>query len=110
MVVEVALFEVTPGEEDAFVAAYHRVRPEVAGTPGCLSVRMARGVESPSRFVLLVEWASVEAHLVGFRGTERFTRWRTGIGPYFAAPPQVEHYADVGAPRADAGPGPADAG
>lgn len=98
MVVEVAVIEVKPGEEDAFVAAYQRVRREVAGTPGCLSVRMTRGVESPSRFVLLVEWESVEAHEVGFRGTERFARWRAGIGPHFAVPPQVEHYADVGAP------------
>lgn len=103
MVLEVAVIEVKPGEEDAFVAAYHRVRPEVAGTPGCLSVRMTRGVESTSRFVLLVEWSSVEAHEVGFRRTERFTRWRAGIGAHFAAPPQVEHYADIGAPRTDAG-------
>ena len=97
------MIEVKPGEEDAFVAAYQRVRREVTGTPGCLSVRMTRGVESPSRFVLLVEWESVEVHLAGVRGTERFTRWRAGIGPHLAAPPQVEHYGDVGAPRADAG-------
>jgi heme-degrading monooxygenase HmoA len=98
VVVEVAVFEITPGEEDAFVAAYHRVRGEVAGTPGCLSVRLTRGVESPSRFVLLAEWESVDAHLAGFRATDRFTRWRAAIGPYFAAPPQVEHYTDVGPP------------
>jgi heme-degrading monooxygenase HmoA len=102
VVLEVAVIEVTPGQEDAFVAAYRRVRPEVTGTPGCRSVRMTRGVESPSRFVLLVEWDSVEAHERGFRATERFARWRAGIGPHFAAPPQVEHYADVSAP--DAGP------
>ncbi|MFL6129142.1 MAG: antibiotic biosynthesis monooxygenase family protein [Mycobacteriales bacterium] len=98
MVVEVAVFEIKPGEEDAFVAAYHRVRSEVTGTPGCLSVRMTRGIESPGRFVLLVEWESLDAHLVGFRGTERFTRWRAGLGPYFAAPPEVQHYSDVGTP------------
>jgi hypothetical protein len=87
VVVEVAVIEVTPGEEDAFVAAYHRVRPEVAGTPGCLSVRMTRGVESPSRFVLLVEWGPAVSPGGG-----------AGRAPHFAAPPLVEHYADVGAP------------
>ena len=95
MVVEVAVFEIKPGEEDAFVAAYHRVRPEVAGTPGCLSVRMTRGIELPSRFVMLVEWESLDAHLVGFRGTDRFARWRAAIGEYFAAPPEVQHCTDV---------------
>lgn len=96
MVVEVAVIEVTPGQEDAFVAAYRGVRQAIAGAPGCRSVRMTRGIESPSRFVLLVEWDSVEAHERGFRETERFSRWRAAIGPHFAAPPQVEHYADVG--------------
>jgi heme-degrading monooxygenase HmoA len=95
VVVEIALLEIDPGAEDAFVAAYEQVRHEVAGTPGCRSMRMTRGVESPSRFVLMVEWDSVEAHEQNFRGSERFGRWRAGIGPFFVRPPQVEHYTDV---------------
>jgi heme-degrading monooxygenase HmoA len=95
MVLEVATIDVRPGQEDAFAAAYRRARPEVSGTPGCRSVRLTRGVESPSRFVLLVEWDSVEAHEHGFRASERFVRWRQEIGPHFAAPPAVEHYTDV---------------
>jgi heme-degrading monooxygenase HmoA len=95
MVLEVATFEVEPGQEDAFATAYRQVRAEVASTPGCRSVRLTRGVESPARFVLLVEWDSVEAHTEHFRATDRFVRWRAAIGPYFAAPPHVEHYADI---------------
>jgi len=95
MVLEVALIDVHPGQEDAFAAAYRAGHPVLVGTPGCRSVRMTRGIESASRFVLLVEWDTVEAHLANFRTTERFTRWRALIGPYFAAPPLVEHYSDV---------------
>jgi heme-degrading monooxygenase HmoA len=95
VVVEIAMLEIKPGSEDAFVAAYGQVRHEVASTPGCRSMRLTRGVESPSRFVLLVEWDSVQAHERDFRGSDGFTRWRAGIGPYFAQPPNVEHYADV---------------
>jgi heme-degrading monooxygenase HmoA len=95
MVLEVALIDVAPGQENEFAAAYTKARELVAGTPGCRSVRMTRGIESPARFVLLVEWDSVEAHEVNFRGTDRFTRWRGLIGPYFARPPVVEHFIDV---------------
>jgi heme-degrading monooxygenase HmoA len=95
MVLEVALVDVIPGQEEAFAAAYRMGHPILAGTPGCRSVRMTRGVESASRFVLLVEWDSVAAHLENFRGTDRFTRWRELIGQYFAKPPLVEHYTDV---------------
>lgn len=95
MILEVAIFEVSPGQEDDFVAAYRKARPLVTTTPGCRSVRMTRGIESPSRFVLLVEWDSVAAHEQNFRASERFGQWRGLIGPYFAAPPVVEHFSDV---------------
>jgi heme-degrading monooxygenase HmoA len=95
MVLEVALIDITPGSEDAFAAAYQDARPILATTPGCRSVRMTRGVESPSRFVLLVEWDSLEAHLENFRDSERFLQWRARIGEFFAKPPLVEHYLDV---------------
>lgn len=97
MVLEVALIDIISGQEEAFTAAYAKARPVLAGTPGCLSVRMTRGVESPGRFVLLVEWESVEAHLHNFRDSDRFTTWRGHIGPYFANPPLVEHFTDVSA-------------
>jgi heme-degrading monooxygenase HmoA len=94
-VLEVADIAVQPGREEEFAAAYRSVRDVVAGTPGCRSVRMTRGVESPSRFVLLVEWDSVAAHEENFRGSDRFTTWRAAIGPFFAGPPHVEHVTDV---------------
>ena len=95
MVLEIALIDVQPGHEDDFAAAYSQARSLVATTPGCRSVRMTRGVESASRFVLLVEWDSIEAHLDNFRASERFPQWRALIGPFFAAPPVVEHFVDV---------------
>ncbi|MEH1168814.1 antibiotic biosynthesis monooxygenase [Micromonospora sp. CPCC 205539] len=95
MVLEVALIDVLPGHEDAFAAAYAQAHAVLAGTPGLHSVRMTRGIESPSRFVLLVEWDSVEAHEKNFRATDRFTQWRALIGPHFDGPPRVEHFIDV---------------
>jgi len=96
VVLEIALIDVVPGREEDFASAYRTARAVLVGTPGFRSVRMTRGIESPSRFVLLVEWDSVEAHLENFRAVpERFGTWRGHIGPYFAALPLVEHFTDV---------------
>ena len=46
MVLEVALIDVT--DTDGFAAAYRGAREILAGTPGCRSVRMTSGIESPS--------------------------------------------------------------
>jgi len=95
MVLEVAIIEITPGSEEEFAVAYAKAYPLLAASEGCRNIRMTRGVESPSRFVLLVEWDSIEAHQANFRDTDRFPQWRGLIGPYFASPPLVEHYLDV---------------
>lgn len=94
-VLEVADFHVPHGAEGDFADAYRGVRDVLAGTPGCRSVRMTQGIETRSRFVLLVEWDSVEAHEENFRATDRFGTWRVAIGPFFATPPVVEHFTDV---------------
>jgi heme-degrading monooxygenase HmoA len=95
MVLEVAIIDVQPGREDQFALAYAQAYSTLATTPGCQSVRMTRGVESPSRFVLLVQWDSVRAHEENFRATQRFSQWRGLIDPYFVEPPRVEHFTDV---------------
>ncbi|MEV0564742.1 antibiotic biosynthesis monooxygenase family protein [Dactylosporangium sp. NPDC050588] len=95
MVLEVALIDVLAGREDEFAAVYGKAHTLLATTPGCRSVRMTRGVESPTRFVLLVEWDSVDAHLDNFRATDRFTQWRGLLGPFFNGAPTVEHFVDV---------------
>jgi heme-degrading monooxygenase HmoA len=95
MVLEVAIINIVAGREDDFVAAYGKAREVLVTTPGCRSARMTRGVETPTQFVLMVEWDSVDAHLENFRATDRFTQWRGLIGPYFDGAPRVEHFTDV---------------
>lgn len=94
MVLEVAEFDVQPGTEAAFEAGYRDVVRVLRESPGLLSVRMTHGIETPTRFVLLAEWESLQAHQA-FRDSERFAVWRAGIGAYFARPPHVEHFDDL---------------
>lgn len=97
MVLEIADITVHPGSEDDFVAAYREAAMLLSSAPGCRSVRLTRGIESPARFVLIVEWDSVEAHTEGFRESADFGRWRELVGPYFAGTPRVEHFTDLSA-------------
>jgi heme-degrading monooxygenase HmoA len=93
MVLEVAIFDIT--DPAGFEAAYLEVREVIQSAPGCRSVRMTHGIEDPNRFVLLVEWDSVEAHETNFRTTDRFVTWRGAISPFFAQPPLMQHFTDV---------------
>jgi len=39
-----------------------------------------------------VHWNTLEDHTQGFRESPAFAEWRAIIGPFFAQPPQVEHF------------------
>ena len=93
MIVERAILHITPGSEPEFEAAMEQARNVISRSAGFRRLALHRGIDQPSDFLLLVEWDSVEAHMQGFRESELYTRWRELIGPFFAAPPDVEHYA-----------------
>jgi heme-degrading monooxygenase HmoA len=92
MVLEHALIDVTPDREDAFEEAFDLAVGILAASPGFRGARLHRGIELPSRYLLLVEWERLEDHLEGFRKSPSFTEWRAVLGPFFASPPAVDHY------------------
>jgi heme-degrading monooxygenase HmoA len=95
MIIELAVIEVIAGREDDFAAAYVKASEYLAGAEGCISATMTRGVESPSRFVGIVRWESIEAHRTNFRGTDRYTAYANLLKEYLASPPSVEHYTVI---------------
>jgi heme-degrading monooxygenase HmoA len=92
MILEQAVFAITPGSERDFEAAIEQAKELVAQTRGFRSLQLRRGVEQPASYLLLIEWETLEDHMVGFRESDRFRRWRELIGPYFASPPVVQHF------------------
>lgn len=92
-VVEVAEIKVT--DPAGFEAAVAAARPHFLAAEGCLDLALHRVIETPDTYRLLVKWRSAEDHMVTFRASEGFQKWRTLASPHFAAPPTVTHSAAV---------------
>ena len=58
-------------------------------------MQLARVIENPSLYHLVVRWDSVEHHMIKFRESAGFRAWREHAGPFFTAPPVVIHTATV---------------
>lgn len=92
MILERAEFSVKEGQETAFAAMMaQRGCTLLAGAEGCHSVRIGRGVENPSKFILLLEWDSVDHH-VALTKTAAFDEFKQLAGPFFAGPSNMEHF------------------
>lgn len=64
MLLERSELLIKEGQEEAFSAA---MKDEgvgmLASVPGVKSVALGRGVENPGKFMLLVEWENMDAHI-----------------------------------------------
>ncbi|MFM2068819.1 MAG: hypothetical protein RLZZ584_3728 [Pseudomonadota bacterium] len=94
MILEVADIRIQPGRQAEFDAAIQRgVETVIAKAVGFSGYRVVKGIESPERYLLQIWWATLENHTVDFRGSAAFAEWRAIVGPFFAGPPNVEHYS-----------------
>ena len=93
MILEIADIRIRPGTQTEFDLAIVRgVQTAIAPSKGFRGYKINRGVESPERYVLMIFWDTLENHTLDFRGSPAFGEWRAIVGPYFAQPPQVEHF------------------
>lgn len=93
MILELADIQIQPGKQQAFDAAIlHGVQTVISQAKGFRGYQIHKGIESPERYLLMVFWETLENHTVDFRESPAFAAWRGIVGPFFAAPPKVEHF------------------
>ena len=93
MILEIADIRIQPGQQAAFEEAIQRAITTVASkADGMRGYKVNKAIESPERYVLQIFWDTLEDHTVGFREGPLFKQWRAIVGPFFAAPPVVEHF------------------
>ena len=99
MTLELADIRIAPGQQAAFEEAIARgIATVVSRARGFRGASVHRGIENPERFVLQIEWNTLEDHTVHFRQGPLFAEWRAIVGPYFATPPVVEHFERLPSP------------
>ena len=95
MILEIADIRIQPGQQAAFDAAIRHGIEVASKAAGFRGFEVRKGIESPERYVLMIYWERLEDHTVGFREGPLFPQWRAIVGPFFAAPPVVEHFSLV---------------
>lgn len=93
MILEVADIRIAPGRQTEFErAAHHGIQTVIAKSRGFLGYQVRHSIETPERYLLLLEWETLEDHTVGFRGSASYAEWRNIVVDFFAEAPFVEHF------------------
>ena len=92
MILEVAILDVIPGQDVEFQAAFGTASSIISSMPGYVSHQLQRCLETRNRYILLVHWETLEAHTIGFRGSEKYQEWKRLLHHFYDPFPTVEHY------------------
>ena len=95
MVLEVAILNVKPDQEAEFEQAFGQAQRIISAMPGYLSHQLQRCIEHSNRYILLVNWETLEDHTVGFRQSRPYEEWRKLLHHFYDPFPEVEHYERV---------------
>lgn len=92
MILEVAILDVKSGQERAFENTFQKAQQIISGMPGYISHQLQHCIEDPGRYLLLVNWETLEAHTEGFRQSPQYQEWRKLLHPFYDPFPDVQHY------------------
>lgn len=95
MILEVATLDVKPGMEAEFERAFAQAQEIIKAMPGYISHELRHCIEQESRYLLLVNWETLEDHTEGFRGSKEYQQWRDLLHHFYDPFPTVEHYSPV---------------
>lgn len=92
MILEMAILDVIPGQENEFESAFAKASGIISSMTGYVSHQLQLCLETQNRYLLLVYWETLEAHTVGFRGSEGYQEWKRLLHHFYDPFPIVEHY------------------
>ena len=95
MILEVAMLDVKPGQAAEFETAFEKAQEIISSMGGYISHQLQKCIENPNRYILLVNWQTLEDHTRGFRESTEYQEWRALLHHFYDPFPTVEHYEKV---------------
>lgn len=95
MILEVATLYVLQGRETQFEKDFATAGQYISSIQGYIRHSLRKCLQQANKYLLLVEWESVEAHAVGFRQSVQYQQWKELLHHYYDPFPVVEYYEMV---------------
>ncbi|MFW0715937.1 antibiotic biosynthesis monooxygenase family protein [Pedobacter sp. N23S346] len=95
MILEVAILNVKAGLSADFEKAFSEAQKIISSMDGYISHQLKKCIEEADRYILLVNWETLEAHTEGFRNSTEYQKWKELLHHFYEPFPTVEHYVEV---------------
>ncbi len=92
MILEVAILNIKKGLSENFETSFQKAEKIIASMKGYISHELKKCVEKDDKYILLVNWETIEDHEEGFRKSKEYQEWKTLLHHFYEPFPIVEHY------------------
>lgn len=92
MILEVATLNIKEGLSAEFEINFQKAEKIISSMKGYISHQLKKCVEQDDKYILLVNWETIEAHEIGFRQSEAYQEWKSLLHHFYEPFPVVEHY------------------
>lgn len=95
MILEHAILYIVKDKATEFEKDFAIASQYISMAEGYLRHSLRKCLEQENKYLLLVEWETLEDHTVGFRQSEPYQQWRSLLHAYYDPFPVVEHYETI---------------
>jgi len=95
MILEAAFLFVKPDLANQFEVDFAKASQYISSIDGYLGHTLQKCLEVENKYLLLVDWNTIEDHTVGFRTSKAYLEWKKILHHYYEPFPIVEHFETV---------------
>ncbi|RJS50131.1 antibiotic biosynthesis monooxygenase [Bacillus sp. PK3_68] len=95
MILEAAMLQVKQGREKEFEKTFKKASTIISSMNGYVNHTLQRCMEDQGRYLLLVNWETLEDHTVGFRESKEYQEWKELLHHFYDPFPVVEHFENI---------------
>ena len=92
MILEIAILDIKPEVQSEFKHAFSQAEPIISSMKGYISHELKHCIENKNRYLLMVNWETLEDHTEGFRQSNEYQQWKKLLHRFYEPFPVVEHY------------------
>ena len=95
MITEIALLNIKQGESKTFESAFQKAQLIISSMNGYISHELLVCIEQSDKYLLTVNWKTLEDHVTGFRNSDEYKAWKQLLHHFYEPFPTVEHYQKI---------------
>ena len=92
MILEVATLNIKEGMSEAFEVNFNQAQNIISSMKGYIFHELKKCIEHKDKYILLVNWETIEDHEIGFRKSKEYQEWKALLHHFYEPFPIVEHY------------------